>query len=93
MTNVKRLSVSVPPEFASDLNFISRRMSVSKSAVITTLLSEGLRDFRMLLETLPPEPDDKDMSRFRGASAKMITERMGSILHELREAKENDNAR
>jgi len=92
MTNIKRLSLSVPPELASDLNFISRRMSISKSAVITQLVGQGLKDFRMLLEALPPEPEDTDMKRFRGASAEMITSRMESILHDIREHDEvNEN--
>ena len=85
MSNVKRLSLSVPPEFASDLNFISRRMNVSKSAVVTTLMAQGLQDFRMLLETLPPEPDDQEMARFRGKSAEVITTRMNTILQSIRE--------
>jgi len=90
MTNVKRLSLSVPSELAADLNFISRRMSISKSAVITELVGKGLKDFRMLLEALPPEPSDTDMKRFRGTSAEMITNRMQSILHDIRAQDEGE---
>lgn len=93
MTTIKRLSLSVPPEVAADLNFVSRRLSISKSAIVSTLLQGGLRDFRMLLESLPPDPDDTDMARFRGASAEMITHRMDSILQDIRDNKGFPHAR
>lgn len=84
MTNIRRLSLSVPPEVASDLNYVHRRLNVSKSALVTSLLQAGLRDFRMLLESLPPEPDDTDMKRFRGASVDMIVSRMAQLEQDLR---------
>lgn len=83
MTSVKMLSLSVPPEVASDLNFVHRKLNISKSALVTTLLQNGLRDFRVLLESLPPEPDDQDMKRFRGASAKLITDRMAAVQQDI----------
>lgn len=83
MTNIKRISLSVPPEVANDLNFVHRRLNISKSALVTTLLQDGLREFRMLLESLPPEPTTEDMIRFRGASANVINERMDSLRADL----------
>jgi len=68
----KVVSLSLPPEVVSDLNYIHRRMGISKSALVTSLLQGGLPSLRQLLESLPPEPDDKDMKRFRGASAELI---------------------
>lgn len=85
--NTKRLSLSVPPEVASDLNFVHRRLNISKSALVTTLLQDGLRDFRMLLESLPPEPDDQDMIRFRGASANVISSRIAAIQQDIQDNK------
>lgn len=93
MPDIARLSLSVPSSVASDLNFVSRYMSISKSAIVTQLLGEGLRDFRMLLESLPPAPSDKDMARFRGASAEMIAARLNSVLSDLNEKKGLDDAR
>lgn len=68
----KVVSLSLPPEVVSDLNYIHRRMGISKSALVTSLLQGGLPSLRQLLESLPPEPDDKDMRRLRGDSAQMI---------------------
>jgi len=87
MTNVKRLSLSVPLEVSVDLNFVHRRLNISKSALVTSLLKDGLRDFRMLLEALPPVPDDTDMIRFRGASAKLISARMDALRLDLDDSK------
>ena len=80
---IKRVTLSIPPEVASDLNFVHRRLNISKSALVTILLQDGLRDFRILLESLPPEPDDQDMKRFRGASAEMITSQMAAIRQDI----------
>lgn len=93
MTNIKRLSLSVPPEVASDLNFVHRRLNISKSALVTTLLQDGLRDFRMLLESLPPDPSTDDMIRFRGASAEVIETRVSSLLGDLQDSKGASNDR
>ena len=73
----------VPPELASDLNFVHRRLGISKSALVTSLLQDGLRNFRLLLESLPPEPDDQDMRRFRGASADLILEQMKALQEDV----------
>jgi hypothetical protein len=68
----KVISLSVPPEVVSDLNYIHRRMGISKSALVTSLLKGGLPSLRQLLESLPAQPDDRDMRRFRGDSASLI---------------------
>jgi len=83
MPKISRLSISVPPELASDLNYVHRRLSVSKSALVTSLLQDGLRDFRMLLESLPESPADEDIIRFRGASAEMVLARIASLSGDL----------
>jgi hypothetical protein len=76
---IKRVTLSFPPELASDLNYVHRRIGVSKSALVSVLLGDALRDIRQLLESLPDEPDDKDLKRFRGASAVLVRERISNF--------------
>ena len=95
MTEIKRITLSIPPELASDLNFVHRRLGISKSALVTTLLQDGLRNFRLLLESLPSEPDDQDMKRFRGASAELILSQMKALQEDVETFKQKgaDGAR
>ena len=80
---IKRVTLSLPDDLAKDLTYIHRRIGISKSALVASLLSDAVPDLRALLEQLPPEPDDKDLLRLRGASIDLITQRMNSVLHEV----------
>ena len=84
MTN-KVVSLSLPLEVVSDLNYIHRRMGISKSALVSSLLKGGLPSLRQVLESLPPEPDDKDMKRFRGQSAATILSEIQRLQSDVRE--------
>jgi len=64
---------------ASDLEYISKRMGVSKSAALTNLSAEPISDLRTLLEDLPENPTQADIIRSRGASAKIVKKRMDSL--------------
>ena len=81
MSTIKRISISVPVQLADDLNYVHRRIGVSKSALVSTLLAEGIGDVRQLLESLPDEPTPDDLVRFRGESARLAESRV----HRLRD--------
>lgn len=81
----KVVSLSLPPEVVSDLNYIHRRMGISKSALVSSLLKGGLPSLRQLLESLPPEPDDKDLKRFRGQSAAAILSEIQKLQADVHE--------
>ena len=89
MTSMSRLSLSVPPEVASDLTYLHRKLGISKSALVSRLLEGGLRDMRTLLESLPANPDPEDVVRFRGASAALITDRMAQFKNDVEASKES----
>ena len=76
MSTIKRLSLSVPLDLAADLDYVHRRIGVSKSALVSELLSPGLRDVRLLLESLPDDPTPDDLVRLRGASADLVADRV-----------------
>lgn len=75
MANMKRVSFTLPPAVVDNLNFISRRLGVSKSSVVGDLLGKGLSPLAELLRVLPADstsaPDDV-IRRLRGASGEQI---------------------
>jgi len=85
MSTVKRITLSVPVELADDLNYVHRRMGVSKSAFVSSLLVQGVTDLRNLLETLPEHPTPEDVVRFRGASAELAEGRIENFRSQLEE--------
>jgi len=74
-----RTSLSIPDNVLSDLTFVSSRMGVSKSALITEILVENLQDLKTMFEGLPPDPDFTDelvLKRLRGASIEVVKDRI-----------------
>lgn len=85
MSTVRRVTFSLPIALADDLDYVHRRVGVSKSAFVSHLLGEAVRDLRKLLESLPPDPSVEDLVRFRGASAELTERRVANFLSQLEE--------
>ena len=83
MSSVRRITVSIPNQLALDIDYVHKRIGVSKSAFISSLLVEGVSDLRALLESLPDNPSPDDLVRFRGASAEMVSGRMKGYQDQL----------
>lgn len=75
----KSVSLSLPESLVADLNYLHRRLGISKSALVSVLLSDGVRSFRALVEALPDNPSDQDIRRFRGESVNLITTQLRDI--------------
>ena len=83
MSGVKRVTLSLPTELADDLSYVHRRVGVSKSAFVSSLLSEGVHDLRKLLESLPDDPTPCDLVRFRGESVALAESRIQHFQDQL----------
>tara|TARA_R100000664_G_C2740771_1_gene129303 strand:+ start:1236 stop:1493 length:258 start_codon:yes stop_codon:yes gene_type:complete len=79
MSTVKRITLSIPLDLAEDLDYLHKRVGVSKSAFVSSLLGEVCGDLRDLLESLPDEPSPDDIVRFRGASVELAQNRIARI--------------
>lgn len=79
MSTVRRISLSVPIRLAEDLDYVHKRIGVSKSALVSEMLGGGLSDIRGLLEDLPDSPTPDDVVRFRGASVEKAHARVSSL--------------
>ena len=78
-----RLTISLPPDQYNDLAFISERMGISRSAVLTQMLGEGLAHARRLVACVPNSPDDYTVSRYRGDSKEIIRGRLQTLMADL----------
>lgn len=78
---MKRTSFSLPPDLVSDLSYVSRRLGVSRSGLVSELLGSVVGSYAQILNDLPEGPDglsEVDVKRFRGASAALVRERVQS---------------
>lgn len=74
-----KISVSLPTELVSDLDYLASRTGVSRSALISGLLCEAASEVRKILELIPPNPTPAEMLRMRGQSEEAIRSRLESL--------------
>ena len=77
---MKKVSMSLPAAVVDDLDHISARLGISRSALTGQLLAAALPDMRALLDIIPPAPTPSDLVRFRGESADVVRARLDSLL-------------
>lgn len=75
----KKITVSIPDYVVDDLDYVSNRISTTRSALLSNMLAEPAATLRSLLEDLPENPTDADILRSRGASARLIDARIQKI--------------
>lgn len=79
MANTTKISVSLPAEVVENLDYLSKRMGVSRSAIISEMLGESLADAARLVALIPPNPTPADVLRMRGESEELVRQRLASI--------------
>jgi len=77
--NLSKISITIPPELLADLDYVSGRLGVSRSALIAEVLPDALGVMRKLLEQVPLNPTPDDVLRFRGESAEIVKQKIESI--------------
>lgn len=77
--NLSKISITIPPELLADLDYVSGRLGVSRSALISEVLPQGLQMMRSMLEQVPLNPSPDDVLRFRGESADLVREKIESL--------------
>lgn len=79
MAKLARLTFTVPPQIVDDLAYVSARVGVSRSALVSDLLLDPLHDLRGLLESVPSPAGNDDMLRLRGKSEELIEQRLSDL--------------
>lgn len=82
MTGIKRVSISLPTDLAEDVDYVSSRLGMTRSAFITQFLLGGELDkLRSVLSTIPEQPSEADVKRFRGDSRAYIADQLSKLQH------------
>lgn len=74
-----RMTFTVPPSIRQNLDYLSVRMGVTKSALVSELLTTPLGDLRDLMEMVPENPTEADLLRASGKSNELIAARLRSL--------------
>lgn len=72
----KKITVSVPEEFVLYLDYLAKRLSVSRSSVLVQLAGEPIEDLYKLISAVPDNPTEDDIKRAKGVSVRLIEERV-----------------
>lgn len=74
--NLAKISITIPPEVLADLDFVVGKLSISRSALVGSMLEDGLPALRELAELIPVNPTPEDVVRLRGESETVVRERI-----------------
>ena len=78
-----RVTVSLPPDVGSELEWLSRTLGISRSAIVSDLLADGFRGLIPVVEhysaTAEGESESVLSRRFRGASAGVIRHEFAAL--------------
>jgi len=75
----KRTSFTLPPAFVADLDFLARRLGVSRSAVLAEVAADPVHDLAELIAKVPENPTAADILRARGESVQVINQRIDNL--------------
>lgn len=73
-----KIAMSMPPALVDDLDYLTARLGVSRSALAAELLSDAVAEMRRVVSLIPPNPTPADLPRMRGESEAFIRQRIAS---------------
>lgn len=79
----RRCSFSIPRGTWEDLVYVSERMGITRSALVTEMLENSVSDMRTLLEMTPKKPTPADVKRLRGASVDFVKAEFQEVMEKL----------
>lgn len=73
MADAVRITLSIPSETARSIDVVAKRLHVSRSALLATLLAEPIAELEKLVLILPRgKATEGDVKRLRGASIELV---------------------
>ena len=75
----QKVSLALDSTLVAGLDYIAGRTRVSRSALVSELLTDCVGDIRRLLEMVPESPTPADLIRFRGGSVDLVRSRLESL--------------
>lgn len=77
MAKSRRVTVSLPPDIVDKLDYVSRRLRSTRSGLLSVILRDSIDPLVEIASALPDpglDPTQDDVRRFRGESARVISE-------------------
>jgi len=74
--HAKKISMSLPSALLDDLQYLSGRLGVSRSALMSEILGEAVPTLAELFRTVPEDASPDEARRLRGASVEIVRERL-----------------
>lgn len=74
--NTARISLTLSTDTKENIDYLTARMGVTRSSLISELLSQPAHDLRVLVESVPENPTPEDVIRAKGASRDLIKARI-----------------
>jgi len=82
-SKVRKVTVSLPVDVVSNLDHISKKMRVSRSALLSSLLASSLPSLVTVVDCLPDpgvELTGSDARRLRGVSGQVIGDEIARLI-------------
>lgn len=73
-----KIAMSLPPALVEDLDYLTGRLGVSRSALAAELLTDAVAEMRRVISLIPPNPTPLELLRMRGESEAFVRERIAS---------------
>lgn len=77
--SLPKISITIDPALLDDLDYVAGKLSISRSALIGTVLPDHVAAMRELAAKLPINPTPEDVVRLRGMSAEVVRSRIESL--------------
>lgn len=78
-----RCTYTLPVEMAHNISRIAKRLGVSQSALLATVMEEPIANLATLVDEIPPRPTGEDVKRLRGKSVELIKGIVDEALRDL----------
>lgn len=72
----KKISMSLPSALLDDLQYLSGRLGVSRSALMSEILGKAVPTLAALFRVVPEDASPDEARRLRGASVEIVRERL-----------------
>lgn len=79
---MSRVSFSIPDETLDDLGYVSKRLGISRSSLVASMLEGSVPKMRSILEMIPVDATaltDGESKRMRGMSADIIKDQIQAL--------------
>lgn len=78
--NLQKTSLTLDPELVEAIDYVSHRLGVSRSAIVSYLLTDAAPQLKQRLLMLPYSAEPIETLRSRGESAESVKQRLDALL-------------